>query len=197
MKFKSEAHETLSVLFKRDGVSPKIVMDGSKELNLVKFHQKWNDACWYKHQTEPYSPWSNAAEGKMREIKKVSSWKMIETGTPKYLLDHHLELNDSIWTNAAIGYHIIDGKVPKMLMTRQAADISHICEYTWFDWEIFCDGPHVSYPENNLVLGQYLGPTLDVRPAMCAKILKNNSKVVPRSTLRTLTRKEIDISVQK
>ena len=45
MNLKSELHETLSVLFKRDGVSPEIVMDGSKELNLGKFHQKWNDAC--------------------------------------------------------------------------------------------------------------------------------------------------------
>ena len=62
---------------------------------------------------------------------------------------------------------------------------------------MFRDGPHVSYPDDNLVLGQYLGPTLDVGPAMCAKILKNNGKVVPRSTLRTVTREEIDIPVHK
>ena len=27
------------------------------------------------------------------------------------------------------------------------------CEYAWFDWVMFCDRPHVSYPDENLVLG--------------------------------------------
>ena len=84
-----------------------------------------------------------------------------------------------------------------MLMTGQAADISHICEYAWFDWVTFLDEPHVSYPDNNLVLVQYLVPTLNVDPEMCAKILKSNGNVVPRYTLRTLTRDEIDIQVHQ
>ena len=82
-------------------------------------------------------------------------------------------------------------------MTGQAADIIHIHEYTWFDWVIFRDGPHVSYPEDILVLGQYLGPTLNVGLAMCAKLLKNIGKVVQISTLRTMTREEIDIPFHK
>ena len=57
MKLKSESHKTLSVLFKRDGLPPEIVMDGSNEHNIGKFHQKLKDACCYKRQTEPYSPW--------------------------------------------------------------------------------------------------------------------------------------------
>ena len=82
-------------------------------------------------------------------------------------------------------------------MTGQAADISHICEYAWFDWVMFRYGPHVSYPDNNLVLGRYLGPTLNFGPAMCSKILKNNGKVVSRSTLHPLTREEIETPVHK
>ena len=62
---------------------------------------------------------------------------------------------------------------------------------------MFCGGPHVSYTDNNLVLGRYLDPTLDVGPAMCAKILKNNGKVVPRFTLQTLTREDIDSPLNK
>ena len=38
MKLKSEAHKSLSVLFKRDGMPPEMIMDGSKEQNLGKFH---------------------------------------------------------------------------------------------------------------------------------------------------------------
>ena len=174
-----------------------MVMDGSKEHNLGKFHHKWNDACWYKRQTDPYSPWLNAAEGTISEVNKFSYRRTINTGSPKCLWEHSLELDDLIRSTKALDCHILDGKVPEMLMTGQAADISHIYEYTWFDWVIFCDGPHVSYPDNNLVLVQYLGPTLDVGPAMWAKILKKNGKVVLISTLWTLTCEEIDSQVHK
>ena len=58
---------------------------------------------------------------------------MIKTGTPKCLWDHSLELEALIRSNKALDYHILNGEVPEMLMNGQAADISHICEYTWFD----------------------------------------------------------------
>ena len=197
MKFKNKAHETFSVLFKRDGDPPEMVMDGSMEQNLGKFHHKFKVACWYKHQTEPYSPWSSAEKGTIREVKKGSYRMMFNNGTTKCLWYHSLYLEALIRSNTALGYHIIDGKVPVMLMTGQTADISRIREYTWFDWVIFRDRPHVLYPENIPVLSRYLGPTLDVGPAMCAKILKNNGKVVPISPLRNLAREEIDSPVHK
>ena len=37
MKNKGDVHETLSLLFKRDGVPPKILMDGSKDQTLGSF----------------------------------------------------------------------------------------------------------------------------------------------------------------
>ncbi len=53
-------------------VSIPMVMDGSKEQTLGKFLQKLvDDHCQLK-QTEPYSPWQNAAEQEIKEIKKGS-----------------------------------------------------------------------------------------------------------------------------
>ena len=37
------------------------------------------------------------------------------------------------------------------------------------------------------MLGRYLGPAIDVGPALTAKILKANGEVVYRSTYRALT----------
>ena len=108
-------------------------MDGSKEQNVGKFHQKLKDACCYKRQTEPYYPWSNAAEGTIREFNKGSYLNIINTGTPKCLWDHSLELEALIRSNTALDYHILDDEVPEMLMTGQDYDIIHICEYNWFD----------------------------------------------------------------
>ena len=47
-----------------------------------------------------------------------------------------------------------------------------------------------TFPENKLILGQYLGPATDVGSALTAKIFKCNGQVVYRSTLQHLTDKE-------
>ena len=40
MRLKKDAHETLSIIFKRDGVPPNIVVDNYKEQTLGKFANK-------------------------------------------------------------------------------------------------------------------------------------------------------------
>ena len=57
MKSKGDAHETLSLLFKRDGVPPKMVIDGLKEQTLGSFRKKVQEAGFHIKQMEPYYPW--------------------------------------------------------------------------------------------------------------------------------------------
>ncbi len=73
-------------------------------------------------------------------------------------------------------------------MTGTTTDISHISE---FGWVMFWDNTP-TFPEDNIVLGQYLGPVTDVGGMMTAKILKENGQFVYRSTLQHLTKEEID-----
>ena len=131
---KGDAHETLSTVFKRDGVPPKIVADGSKEQTLGKFKRKCNEADCHLVQTEPYSPWQMAAEGMIRELKKGASRKMIKTGTPKRLWDHCIELEAMIRSHTANSHFALQGEVPETIMTGQTADISNLCEYEWYEW---------------------------------------------------------------
>ncbi|KAL7523565.1 hypothetical protein ACHAXR_000992, partial [Thalassiosira sp. AJA248-18] len=81
-------------------------------------------------------------------------------------------------------------------MKGETPDISHICEHAWYDWVMFRDGP-AQFPEHDLVLGRYLGPTRDVGSMMTAKILKANGEIVPRSTYRALTPHELESDVHK
>ncbi len=67
--------------------------------------------------------------------------------------------------------------------------MSHICEFGWYDWVMFRDNLP-TFPDNKLILGQYLGPATDVGSALTAKILKSNGQNVCRSTLRHLTVEE-------
>ena len=89
-----------------------------------------------------------------------------------------------------------NGEVPETIMTRSTADISHICEFGWYDWVMFWDNVP-SFPDNKLVLGRYLGPATDVGSALTAKILKSNGQTVCRSTLRHLNDEELHCPIQK
>ena len=55
---------------------------------------------------------------------------------------------------------------------------------------MFCNEP-VAFPDENPVLGRFLGIAIDVGPAMTAKILKHNVEVVYRYTYCGLTDAEV------
>ena len=109
MAKKGDTHETISILFKRDGIPTEMIVDGSKEKILGKFNNKSKEAYFHLRQTDPYSPWSNTAERTILETKKGSSRKMIHTVSPKKLWYHYLELEDLIRSNTALDIYMLDG----------------------------------------------------------------------------------------
>ena len=90
-----------------------------------------------------------------------------------------------------------NGEVPETIMTGSTANISHICEFGWYNWVMFWDNVP-AFPDNKLVLlGCYLGPATDVDSALTAKILKSNGQTVCRSTLGHLNDEELHCPIQK
>ncbi len=79
-------------------------------------------------------------------------------------------------------------------MTGSTADISHIAEFGWYDWVMYRDNIP-SYPDDKLILGHYLGPTMDIGSVFTAKVLQPNGQFVCRLTLQHLTDKELQSSV--
>ena len=59
---------------------------------------------------------------------------MICTVYPKKLWDHCLDMEAFICLNTALGIYMFDGEVPENLMKIQASDISHSCEFSWYEW---------------------------------------------------------------
>ena len=70
MKQKADAHEGLSLMAQHDGVLPHIIMDSSKEQTMGTFRRKVKEMGVHVKQTEPNSPWQNAAELTIHELKK-------------------------------------------------------------------------------------------------------------------------------
>ncbi len=75
-------------------------------------------------------------------------------------------------------------------MSGNTANISQFCELGWYEWVKF-HSITVSFPEDLLVLGKYLGLSIDIGPVTTTKILIPTGKVVHPSTYRPLTPEEI------
>ena len=107
MKLKSEAHESLSMLFKRDDVPPNIVVDNSKEKSLGKFSRKCLESDCHLVNTEPYSPWMMDSKGCIKHLNLGSSQKMLKSVSPKRPWDHSIELEAFIHSKTALDIYVI------------------------------------------------------------------------------------------
>jgi hypothetical protein len=65
-------HETLDLLFKRDSIPCALISDGAYELVKGDFCKKARAAGCHCKETEPYSPFSNRAEGGVRNVKRAA-----------------------------------------------------------------------------------------------------------------------------
>jgi hypothetical protein len=184
MKRKSEAHETLSLLFARDGVPNVMIMDGAREQVMGEFRRKCRQAGVHVRQTEP--PFSNAAESAIRELKKGVARQMVRAKTPKVLWDHCVERKALVRSNTAHDLYQLNGQVPETLVNGETPDITTIAEFQWYEWVKFRDTA-ISFPEDTILLGRDLGPAIDIGPAHTRKILKSNGQIVYRSMVRSLT----------
>ena len=70
-------------------------------------------------------------------------------------------------------------------MSGKTSDISQFCKQEWFKWVMFQEET-ASFPDDILKLCCYLGPSIDIDPAMTTKILTDNGQVFHRSTYRPL-----------
>lgn len=190
MRKKSEAHEGLSKMAQQDGVPPVLIVDGSKEQTLGPFRAKARQMGTRLKQTEPGSPWQNAAEIGVRETKKGAARKADRKKSPAKLWDNCLELEAKIRSNTALNLYELEGQVPETIMLGQTADISSIAEHEWYDWVKYWDNK-AQHPAPSEVHGRWLGPSDDVGSAMTAKILKKNGQVLDTSSYRSLTDDEL------
>ena len=165
MQEKGQAHEGLSLLAQRDGVPPVIIMDNAKEQIQGHFKRKAREMGAHIKQLERYSPKTNAAESMVREVKRGSGRKAMKALSPAKLWDHALELESYVQSNTAKDIYELQGQTPEMIVSGQTSDISPFAELGWYDWCYYWDMP-ASYPNYPEQLGRWLGPSIDIGPAM-------------------------------
>ena len=150
-----------------------MIVDNAKEMKFGEFVQTCKEALCYLQGTKPYSPWSNSAESEIRELKKGAARKLTRSGAPRQLWCFALEYKSYVCLHTANDIFKLDGSIPEMVVLGKTADISPFCEFGFWDWVKFRDDG-VAFPDNKMVLTKYLGPSIDMGPAMTQCVIKAN-----------------------
>ena len=136
-------------------------------------------------KTDPYSPWLNAAEGGIKDLKRVAGRNMLKARSPKRLWNNCVEPESYVRSHTVHNIYRLNGETPETIISGETSDISQFCELEWYEWILFRDLA-ISFPEDKMVLGRYLGPSIDIGPDMTVDILKSNGEVVHWLTYRAL-----------
>ena len=130
-----------------------------------------------------WNSWIHILPGQMlqkREIKekKGASHKLLRSRAPKCVWDDCIELEAYIRYNTYIS--LMETKI-----SCKSSDISQFCKLEQFEWVMFWDET-ASFPDDMLKWGHYLGPGIDVGPAMTAKILTEKWTSVPWVNIQSI-----------
>ena len=125
MAKKSDAHDTLSLFFAKEGVPSTLVMDGTREQVMGEFRCKARHADCHVKQTEPYSPWQNAAESTITELKERAGRK---SNSPKKFWEDCLELEMEIRSCTVNNVFMLKGEVPRTVVKGETANITYLCD---------------------------------------------------------------------
>ena len=82
---------------------------------------------------------------------------MVRAGAPKQIWDDALEFEACVRSYTALDVYMLQVYLPETVVTGGNSDISQLCDHGLYDWDVF-RYESIQYPDENLVLGRYLGP---------------------------------------
>jgi hypothetical protein len=184
LRSKADAHFTLDMLHKEYGVFHTLIANNAPELVAGEFKSKLLQAGCQPRSIEAYSHNQNLAESAIRDLCRMYRKAMRLTNAPHVLWDHCMELMAAIRSHTALNIHSLQGETPHTVLTGDTGDISHICEFSWYDIVWYID---ITEKMQNCKLGCYLGPSPDIGQAMSSKILTSKATVIVRTSVLPLS----------
>ena len=139
---------------------------------------------------EANTQWANRAELYVGLMKEATRKDMRETNSPLVLWDYCVERRALIFQVTAKKLFQLNGTNPHTATFGSEADISHLCQFGWYEWVYFRDQSAL-YPYPKECLGRCLGPAKNEGNVMAQWILRENGKVIVRRSLRRLTPAEL------
>ena len=96
---------------------------------------------------------------------------------------------NSVAQSSPVFKFLCEGQVPESVMTGKPTDISAISAFEWWELVKFRKEGE-SYPFPSYHIGRCLGPSPNFGTELCFNVLTESGKVLPVSTLRSLTQSE-------
>jgi len=193
MRLKSETPNALKCFIRDVGIPQTIHSDNAKELMQGEWKKICNEFMITTTYTEPHSPWQNRAEGQIRELKRHVQRKMKSRNVPKRLWNYCVKWSCDVRNKTASNLFALEGRTPYEAIYGHTPDISSLCEFDFYEPVWYFD-PH-TFPEDNRLLGRWLGEAHQIGQAMCYWILTNTGKVIARSTVQAIS--EADINTEQ
>ena len=183
MHAKSQAHETFSMFVHEVGIPHELHADGAAELIKGEFKKKLNKYEVYTTTTEPYSPWQNDAERKIKAVKVLGRYLMQTTNTPIRLWDyafiHAANILSRTATNTMDSLH----RTPFEHVMGYTPDISEFTSFDWYQLVWYWDPTDMQ----KQALGRWCGVADTIGSGHTYYILNNNGKIIARSSVTHLT----------
>ena len=119
---------------------------------------------------------------------------MFSSGAPRVIWDHCFELQAEIRLHTALDMFALSGDVPGTVLTGDTSDISHLCQFGWYDCVWYIDSLD-SF--DNRKLGRYLGPSHMIGDVMASKILNAKGNIPVRSLVFPLDIEDVNSEIVK
>ena len=184
MRSKSEVPAALRAFAKAVGAPDAIVCDASGEQTSREVKQFLNRIGTALRVLEEGTPWANRAERYIGIIKAAVRKDMLATNSPLSLWDYCVERRARVNNMTAGNLFQLEGRNPHYHVYKEEGDISHLCNFEWYEWVYYRNSDPFPYPTE--YLGRCLGPSTGEGNKMTQWILKANGKVVPRRIVRPL-----------
>ena len=115
---------------------------------------------------------------------------MMRSLSPAKIWYHCIELEALILLHTALDIYELQGQVSETLLSGKTRDISPSVEHEWYNFLKWLDHGR-SFPEPKELHVRWLGPSMDIGPTMCSKIIKSNGQIINLSSYRAITEEEI------
>jgi hypothetical protein len=105
-----------------------------------------------------------------------------------------MQLMSELRSHTVQNIYSLEGDTPMTKLTGATCDISHLCEFSWYNPVWFID---ITDPMQNKKKARYLGPSHDVGQAMCSKLLTQNTRVIFQTSVIPLSPADINNPIVK
>eukprot|EP00957_Ditylum_brightwellii_P079812 6069811-Ditylum_brightwellii.AAC.1 len=196
MKSKSEVEQVVKQFAKEIGAPDAIVCDASGDQIKRSLKRFLSEIGTTLRILEEGTLWVNKAELYIGLLKETVCKDMKASNCHLVFWDYCVERMARINNLTPKRMFSLHGQSPHTDLHGEEGNISNLCQYDWYEWCYYREQKE-KFPFNQEVLVRVLGLAKGKGNKMCQWIIKANSFVVPRKTLRPLQVKEVHLDVEK